>query len=189
MKSCSHRTLGQFLTDKYLHEYPRFCRHAFSLGCIQPDKNPTTYLKGSLRWQWMRGHNWDNAKAYIRKTGNHLQARKKLKLLDFYRLGKLIHYTADAFTYSHNKHYTDNLSAHRSYERDLHRKLEQYLAEHVHEFQICLDSNGTISDFISKNHKRYMLCLPCIDNDTDYCVRMCAQVLQLMLQSKQLSVA
>lgn len=186
MKSCSHRTLGQYLTDTYLQDYPKYCRRAFSIGCIQPDKNPTTYLKGSIHSQWLRGHNWDNAKKYIRKTGNHLQARKELKLLDFYRLGKLIHYTADAFTYSHNNNYTENLSAHRSYECDLHSKLEKYLSDQCDDFRIVLHPNGSVSDFISKNHKRYMHHIPCADNDMDYCVRMCAQVLQLMLQSKQL---
>lgn len=187
MKSCSHYSLGHYLTDTYLQEYPKFFRQAFSLGCIQPDKNPTTYLKGSFRWQWFRGHNWDNAKNYIRRTGNHLQARKKLKLLDFYRLGKLIHYTADAFTYAHNKNYTDSLSAHRSYESDLHNQLEMFLADHACDFQIGFEPNDSISDFISKNHKRYMRHLPCLENDMEYCVRMCAQVLQLTLQSKQLA--
>lgn len=187
MKSCSHRTLGQYLTNTYLLDYPQFCQKAFSLGCIQPDKNPTTYLKGSFHWQWLRGHNWDNAKKYIRKTGDRLQARRRLKLLDFYQLGKLIHYTADAFTYTHNKTYTENLSAHRGYESDLHGKLEAYLMELSNDYGIVFDPNGSVSDFISNNHRRYMRHLPCMDNDMDYCVRMCVQVLQLMLQSKRLA--
>lgn len=187
MKSCSHRTLGQFLTTTYLQKYPKFCRSAFSFGCIQPDKNPTTYLKGSLQWQWLRGHNWDNANQYIRKTGNRLQARKNLKLLDFYRLGKLIHYTADAFTYAHNNNYTQNLSAHRNYESCLHSKLEEYLADLSNDFRIAFDPSDSVAEFIVKNHKRYMGHLPCVDNDMEYCVRMCAQVVQLMLQSKELA--
>ena len=163
------------------------CRQAFSFGCIQPDKNPITYLKGSIRSQWLRGHNWDNAKMYIRKTGNRLQSRKELNLLDFYQLGKLIHYTADAFTYAHNNNYKENLAAHRDYEYDLHRKLEEYLTQHCDEFRIIFNPNGSVSDFISKNHRCYMRHLPCADNDMNYCVRMCAQVLQMMLQSKQLA--
>jgi len=186
MKSNSHRTLGRYLIDTYMQEYPDFCRKAFTIGCIQPDKNPTTYLKGSFRWQWFRGHNWDNAKRYIRKSGDRLQNRRELRLLDYYRLGKLIHYTADAFTYAHNKHYTDNLSAHRDYERNLNSRLEDYLEQFSTDLGIIFDPNGSVSDFISKNHKRYMGHLPCIENDMEYCVRMCAQVLQMLLQSKSL---
>ena len=186
MKSCSHRTLGQHLINTYLLDCSAFHRRAFSWGCIQPDKNPTTYLKGSIRSQWLRGHNWDNAKRYIRKTGNQLQARKKLKLLDYYRLGKLIHYTADAFTYSHNRNYLQNLVAHRNYETKLHRELETYLTLLSNDFSIVLDPQGSVSEFISKNHKNYMRHIPCVHNDMDYCVRVCSQVLQLMLQSKKL---
>lgn len=184
MKSNSHRTLGLYLIEQYLTEYPERYRTAFSFGCIQPDKNPVTYLKGSFRSQWLRGHNWENAKQYIQKVGDRLQACKRLRLLDFYRLGKLIHYTADAFTYAHNMHYTETLSAHRCYEKDLHEKLKNHLSLLKSDLGIFFDPTGSVSGFISKNHSRYMCHQPCMEIDTEYCVRICAQVLQLLLQSK-----
>ena len=184
MKSNSHRTLGIYLSDTYLQGYSTFCRKAFSFGCIQPDKNPLTYLKGSIRCQWLRGHNWDNANKYIKKLGDHLQHTKSLHFFDFYRLGKLIHYTADAFTYAHNIHYTQSLSEHRSYECKLHYELEMYLARVGNDYRIMLQPQGSVSDFIRKNHARYMCCSPCLENDMEFSVRMCAQVLQLLLQSK-----
>lgn len=186
MKSNSHRTLGQYLVATYLQEYSGVCQKAFSIGCIQPDKNPATYLKGSLRWQWCRGHNWDNAKAYIRRSGDHLQDCTHLNILDFYRLGKLIHYTADAFTYAHNKHYSLDLASHRDYERHLDAKLASYLLELNEDYDIKFDPNGSVSDFISNNHRRYMHHIPGQENDMNYCVRICSQVLQLLLQSKHL---
>lgn len=186
MKSNSHRTLGHYLANMYMQDYSSFCRRAFSIGCVQPDKNPTTYLKGSLRWQWLRGHNWDNAKSYIRRSGDRLQECKTLNAWECYRLGKLIHYTADAFTYAHNKHYSDDLSAHRDYEKVLHERLEKYLSQLKDDFRITMDTTYSVSDFINTNHARYMHHNPCHDNDMHYCVKMCSQVLQLLLQGKQL---
>ena len=187
MKSNSHRTLGAYLADTYMQEVPASCRRAFSFGCIQPDKNPITYLKGSVRWQWLRGHNWDNAKRYIIKSGDRLQHCRSLRILDYYRLGKLIHYTADAFTYAHNHHYVKSLSEHRGYEKDLHTRLESYLFRLTELHRITFDPTGSVSGFIRKNHARYMKHVPCMENDMEYTVRMCAQVLQLLLQSKNLA--
>ena len=185
MKSNTHRSLGYYLIDTYMQEYPSFCRWVFSFGCIQPDKNPATYLKGSIRWQWLRGHNWDNAKLYITKSGDRLQRCKSLRLIDFYRLGKLIHYTADAFTYAHNKHCKLSLSSHRDYERELHGYMAAYLNDLSEDHGILLPSRSSVSDFIRKNHASYMCLLPCPETDTRYCVHMCAQVLQMLLQHKK----
>lgn len=187
MKSCSHYSLGHYLNKTYLQRYPVLYQRAFSIGCIQPDKNPTTYFKGSIRWQWLRGHNWNNAKRYIRRSANRLQGKIYLKMWDFYCLGKLIHYTADAFTYTHNAHYSKSLSAHRDYESILHRKLEMYLKERSDGIAIICDPNKPVGDYISKNHKQYIHRHPCMDNDMEYSVRMCSQVLQLILHSKSIT--
>lgn len=45
----------------------------------------------------------------------------------YYTLGKLTHYLADAFTYPHNENYPESLIAHRQYEDDLRSYLAQYL--------------------------------------------------------------
>ena len=42
----------------------------------------------------------------------------------YYTLGKLTHYLADAFTYPHNDHFSDSLMDHHRYESDLRLYLE-----------------------------------------------------------------
>ena len=184
MKSSTHMTLGNFLSYSYLQDYPLIYRKAFTLGCIQPDKNPTTYLKGSFRWQWFRGHNWENAKKYIHRSSKRLQNRKQLRLLDFYQLGKLIHYIADAFTYAHNKQYNDSLTAHRGYEQDLDASLEHHLLLFGNEVGSEFLSAVSLIDYINVNHKEYMDSIPCLQNDVQYCLKTSAQVLQILLQDK-----
>ena len=49
MRGQSHLSLGQYLAGRYMNHTPKASVRAFLLGCIQPDRNPATYLKGSIR--------------------------------------------------------------------------------------------------------------------------------------------
>ena len=49
MRRQSHIAMGRFLLRTYLPHLPRQYARLFLLGCIEPDGNPTTYLKGSIR--------------------------------------------------------------------------------------------------------------------------------------------
>ena len=102
MRGKSHRCLGKYLVQHYMSDTPERYVKAFLLGCIEPDRNPATYLKGSIRCQWLRGHNYRNARRFMRAISARLERKEKLGLFDYYTLGKLIHYTTDAFTYAHN---------------------------------------------------------------------------------------
>lgn len=130
MKGESHRQLGRFLMNAYLPGLAKRHARAFLLGCIEPDRNPTTYLKGSVRSQWLRGHNWNNASRYMGRICARLERKERLSMLDYYAMGKLMHYTADAFTYAHNKYFPTNLKEHRRYEIDLQACFLAYLHTH-----------------------------------------------------------
>ena len=80
MRGKSHISLGQYLLEQYLPDLPRHYRKAFLFGCIQPDRNPATYLKGSFRFQWLRGHNYPNASRFMHRIAGRLENKKKLKL-------------------------------------------------------------------------------------------------------------
>lgn len=47
MRGKSHRCLGNYLVQRYMGDAPQSHIKAFLLGCIEPDRNPATYLKGS----------------------------------------------------------------------------------------------------------------------------------------------
>ena len=126
MKGKSHRLLAQYLIDQYLSGQPRRCTRAFLLGCVQPDRNPTTYLKGSFREQWLRGHNWGNSQRYMQRLCRRLERKRKLGMLSCYNLGKLVHYTTPSGT---------AMDTIRSYHRD-------YVAKPFH---IRNDSRYTVA--------------------------------------------
>lgn len=136
MKQESHRLLGHYLIDQLQVQPNRLHTRAFLIGCVEPDRNPLSYLKGSIRSRLFYGHNYQNADRWIERHINQLSRKSHWNLWNYYCMGKLIHYTSDAFTYVHNNCFDDSIAAHRAYEDKLQ---EQFL--------LCLNSHDSIPEF------------------------------------------
>lgn len=178
MRGKSHISLGHYLIRRYLPDLPSRYRSAFLLGCIEPDRNPATYLKGSLRCQWLRGHNYRNARRFMRRISMRLERRDAWNLFDYYTLGKLIHYTADAFTYAHNDSFPENLSDHREYEERLQDHFLAYLQDNP---QVNVRLAGTIMEGISSYHREYSCEKADIHRDSRFALQACCCVLAILL--------
>ena len=151
---------------------------AFRLGCIEPDRNPATYLKGSFRSQWLRGHNYGNAKRYMFRISRRLEKKEHLNVLDYYTLGKLIHYTTDAFTYAHNEEFSTDLGEHMTYEAALQNYFLEYMQAEPNGSELCADS---IAEAIRIQHRDYIRKPADIRTDTKYALKVCCTILALLL--------
>ena len=170
--------LGKYLAEAYFPDIPKRYTKAFLFGCTQPDKNPTTYLKGSIRCHPLRGHHWLSSQKYMQRIANRLQNKSKLKLFDFYTLGKLIHYTADAFTASHNEYFPLNLDAHRAYESALQDRFLSYIRK------VKISPRpiyGSIMDVIDHYHQAYCDASDRMNADCHYSVLACSAVVGMLL--------
>lgn len=167
MRAKSHRLLGEALVQQYFTGLPRSYIRMFLAGCVQPDKNPATYLKGSLRQSFLRGHNFSNAKRYMCRILSRLEQPRRWNHLDYYTLGKLIHYTADAFTAAHADRFDGNLLQHRQYECQLHRYFQGHLALHHGKWHCVYPS---VMKNICYYHRQYRKLPPSVSTDTDYCI-------------------
>ncbi len=132
MKQESHRLLGHYLINQLQVQPKRHHTRAFLIGCVEPDRNPLSYLKGSIRSRWFYGHNYQNADRWIERHINRLSRKNHWNLWNYYCMGKLIHYTSDAFTYVHNNCFADSIAAHRAYEDKLQKQ-----------FLLCLKRQDT----------------------------------------------
>ena len=177
IKALSHKTLGTYLAERYLHNASKQQIRAFLLGCTQPDINPATYLKGSIRCKWLRGHNWANARSFMEKLARRLEKKQRLRLLDYYTMGKLIHYTVDAFTSSHNDHFPTDLQIHRNYESQLQAYFLPYLKGRR---QSAPAAHSSIMDTICFYHKEYAAAPSNIRTDSRYCVLVTSLVLCIL---------
>lgn len=174
MRGKSHQHLGRYLAEKYMAAHPKRYVKAFLLGCIEPDRNPATYLKGSLSRQWLRGHNWGNAEKYMQRISARLESRRELNLLDYYTIGKLIHYTTDAFTSAHNERFGVSLQDHRQYEEALQNHFISYLSKNP-EFRT--DAKDPVMDTIRTYHRDYLRRPISIHTDTRFSIIVCCMVL------------
>lgn len=174
MRGKSHLCLGVYLVKHYMKNIPMRYIKAFQFGCIEPDHNPITYLKGSFRCQWLRGHNYCNARHFMNRVAIRLENRTKLNLYDYYSLGKLIHYTTDAFTYAHNSHFPAALCYHRQYEKALQDYFLEFLAQAPKADTMNFHS---IMDVICSYHRDYEQTESNIHNDSRFALSACCCVL------------
>lgn len=177
MRGQSHLCLGRYLAGRYMRHIPQVCVRAFLLGCIEPDRNPATYLKGSLRHQWLRGHNYRNARRFMSRISRRLESKARLNLYDFYTLGKLIHYTADAFTSAHNADFPCQLRNHMEYESTLQEHFLSYMAEDP---QVDVIVAKSIMDAICRYHLDYEQEVSSIHTDSRFALTACCCVLAIL---------
>lgn len=177
MRGKSHQQLGKYLAAHYMENVPQRYVRAFLIGCIQPDRNPATYLKGSIRHQWLRGHNYHNAQRFMCRIASRLEQKETWNLLDYYTLGKLIHYTADAFTYAHNDTFPTNLNDHRIYEAELQNHFLDYLQEDP---PVSPPHAKTIMQAIYRYHREYQKEPSDIYRDSHFALTACCCVLAVL---------
>ena len=168
MQKRSHKLLASTLLSAQDVFSARRFELAFLFGSFQPDCNPLTYLKGSRRARKLRGHNYSNSQPYIASRIAKLQNRQRWTMWQYYTLGKLTHYLADAFTYPHNEHYPESLIAHRQYEADL----RQYLADYLENRTLRrANARQDLVDAISELHAQYMSTVTDMRRDVQFILR------------------
>ena len=168
MQKRSHKLLASTLMQCEHGFGARRFEWAFLLGSFQPDCNPLTYLKGSLRAYKLRGHNFSNSQAYINAHIRRLQRRTRWSVWQYYTLGKLTHYLADAYTYPHNENYPDTMLNHHNYETDLRAFLRGYLA---HQYICRQQARRDLIAALEELHEQYMATRASLYRDANYILK------------------
>lgn len=153
MQKRSHKLLAHTLLDSCDGFEKKRFELAFLFGSFQPDCNPLTYFKGSIHGKTLMGHNFTNSQKYIDRHISMLQGRSNWHLWQYYTLGKLTHYLADAFTFPHNETYHAGIAAHRRYESAMRECFSQYLSTLP---QVSLPAGGNVTAAIDGLHRQYL---------------------------------
>ena len=168
MQKRSHKLLASMLLQSQHGFAARRYELAFLFGSFQPDCNPLSYLKGSLRARKFRGHNFSNSQLYINAHIARLRQCRSWTTWQYYTLGKLTHYLADAFTFPHNDTYTDSLMAHRRYEHDLRLYLSSNLDRTVLR---PAEATADPAAAIDRLHRQYLTATSDWQRDMRYILR------------------
>lgn len=165
MKAYSHRALAGALLTAVLPQTTAAHAAAFLFGSVEPDLNCTTYLKGILHGSGVHGHNYEQVMPRIERLLHELGGKEEYRLLDWYRLGKLTHFIADAFTYPHNSCFPGDLRAHMRYESQLAVTLRWALCGNP-PVDAPLPNGMPLLYWLRQYHERYLQAPMGTENDT-----------------------
>ena len=179
MKQRDHRALAYYLLDcagdKLLWKR-KWHRRVFLFGCICPDYIPLTYLRGFAKSRAMHGHHAAYSGAHIRKSIKRLQEHGVWHVRDCFRLGTLMHYLADSFTYPHSASFQGDMRMHRQYEKDLHGCFAQYLQNGLVDASLCTQIEEGLTSYISRIRREYSRRAGSPECDCQQIVRSCSSI-------------
>ena len=190
MRKKSHILLAHYLADqmKTAKELQAH-RKAFFLGNILPDIRPS-FLTTKHEFD----ETFEVVGQKIRDLTVNCDLYQRNERVYWRRLGEVIHYIADYFTFPHNRLYKGTLLEHGKYEKELKNYLKAYLSNgqawiYAKE-DVPFQNLFELLEYIKKNHEVYLKREPNIKEDIAFILRTCYQVVQgvfhlLMLKSQQ----
>ncbi|MGN0204501.1 MAG: zinc dependent phospholipase C family protein [Coprococcus sp.] len=183
MRKKSHLSLAGYIVDvidKDMIAHPL----AFRFGSLEPDLVPT-FITTKHRIDLT----FYKLEKKIKKVLEEYDSSKGLTIGLSKDLGVITHYLADYFTFPHNIEYPGTMTEHIHYEAELKVNFMLFI-EHVKEAQIhfqnvVLNSAEEICNFIRKCHDEYIHAVKSIQNDCNYILKICAQVIGAILHLLQ----
>ena len=165
MRTLTHHRLALLLVKLLPND--KFVRSAFVVGCIEPDVNLVSHVvteqQASKR---LHGHNHPHLDQKIFRMANKLKKHPQtLSPLAAYRLGILVHYLADSFTFAHNTDFPGSFDEHTAYENAFHRYFVKQV-KRLHPFRISLSRGLSYSAL----RKRYRHTPPSFQRDFHFIV-------------------
>ena len=179
------KTIDHLLLGRYLAAYcgtPRLLRHprAFLLGCIEPDCNVLSYLRG-MKFQRFRGHNAENTFRFLSRCAADFDENGIFSARDYFRFGVMLHYVADAFTAPHNRFWTGSLVEHVAYEEKLHRRFKALL-------EAAQPDRLPYREYVPL-HQAYCKEIPGMENDFRYILTACLSLTEKYLLPSRTALA
>lgn len=182
MQTKDHLYIGKYAVDnsipiKFSH------RTAFIAGCVEPDINPVSYIKGSLSKKTLGGHNYDNSRKYMARTIQSLSCKATWNTLDYFYFGRVIHYVIDSFTYPHNNVFKGSIRNHSRFEAELHQVVTSYIGSE-NKYPLYNLSITDFTAFITSFHSRYIRSCGSLETDCYYISCMTAIIARLLPQKE-----
>lgn len=183
MRKKSHLLLALYLIKQMELELLNDHKIAFCVGSILPDCIPSFLT---------RRHSMEATLFLLERELLKIQRawirRPKVTASIWGRIGVILHYVADDFTFPHNPFFYGSIWAHCRYEKRLEQKLACYLQTNNCLEQIKRDNRNenrepiqAILQLIRQKHQIYLASATAdVSQDCDYIVMVCAGVLQII---------
>ena len=181
MRKKSHILLGRYLADQMTDSWSlQSHRKAFCLGNILPDIRPSFVTK---RHEFFGTFDEVQSKLQILVEDNRTDLSDRVF---WRRLGEILHYIADYFTFPHNRTFKGSLVEHNSYEKELKNRLKACIktgqADQYSACAIRFTSFDQLVGYVKMRHSAYLTMERNITEDIRYILTVCYQVFQGALQ-------
>lgn len=181
MRKISHINLGNFLLEC---ENIKAKRKSFLFGNILPDCIPTfIYVR----------HNIDNTLNKVEKLLTELYTMNPESYRFWIKLGCMMHYISDYFTYPHTKLFHEGFWKHNSYEKELKNKFKEHLENLENFHRNFLKTSVNIIDYIKEQQILYFTekekRINDVELDIQYINRVCETIFSNICQNRQIIYA
>lgn len=180
MRKKSHISLakgviaGLDIKDRISH------RLSFYVGSIWPDCVPSFLTR-----RHCIEDTFDIFIKNMEKFVNNFNYKKDMSIRSTWRMGVLLHYIADYFTFPHNNNYKGSLKDHCIYEEELKHCMYRYVdgidADFHSDGRFVLPDINSISSYIKRKHEQYKLSESNVEKDCSYSVITCMCVVASLL--------
>lgn len=142
---------------------------ALLLGSILPDLLVYTYLTG---------HTWEATLEQITDRMELLEEKGRGGFFSYLKLGWILHYVEDYFTYPHNTIFEGTISEHYAYEKKMTKWMREGALKRM-AVPVCkkLNSASEVEDRLNELHEKYLLEDMCYENDTAYMRQIVSEIL------------
>lgn len=158
MKTCDHYILAKEIAGTFKNFGGKLKKFVFIAGCIAPDINPFTYIKG---------HMFSDRHKFLEKV---LKSGK----VSAYNMGIMIHYIGDCFTFPHNSGFKGNLNEHLEYENRLHSFINSDFSRFAGKIKI--PEKLSLSELFRTLHDEYTASAKTLENDCRYIYTVCVEI-------------
>ena len=176
MTQKDHLALAHYLLERAPEQFhSRLRRKAFLLGNFIPDYLFFTYLRGFRKSGKMIGHNLPYSEGRMRKLTDRLLETGIRNARDCFRLGLLMHYLADSFTFPHTERFRGTKAEHNRYEKALCSVFQEMIRKKrnaAHRLSEPVASH----DLILSERQIYQSEIPSVEIDALWIIRVCEKV-------------
>lgn len=156
-------------------------RLTFYIGSIWPDCIPSFLTRRHCMEE-----TFDIFEKKISKFIAKFNSKKDMGYLSTLRMGIVLHYIADYFTFPHNSHYSGSLKDHCAYEEQLKHRMYEYvddikMLDREYNVSVMTDTNQ-IAEYIIDKHTQYMKIAGNVDSDCGYAFMACMSVMASLLK-------
>lgn len=155
-------------------------RLSFYVGSIWPDCTPSFLTRRHCIEE-----TFDIFLKRMSKFIIKFNPKRDMGIISTWRMGVVLHYIADYFTFPHNSNYTGSLKEHCAYEEELKHRMYQYIdavKASEAEYNIPVMTNTKqIAEYIREKHDQYMSIEGNVDADCGYSYLACIRVMASLM--------